>query len=105
MGRTTRRRLVVGLGVLAVVVLLASCAPGANELAGSQDVGGDGPYGFWWGLWHGLIAPVTFIVSLFSETVGIYEVHNSGGWYDFGFLLGLSMVFGGGAGGSARARR
>ena len=26
----------------------------------------------------------------------IYEVNNTGGWYDFGFILGVSMVWGGG---------
>ncbi|MBC7292024.1 MAG: hypothetical protein H5T83_11925 [Actinotalea sp.] len=88
-----------------VVLLLAACAPGANDVAGSPDLAGAGPYGFWWGLWHGLIAPVTFIVSLFSDGVGVYEIHNTGGWYDFGFLLGLSMVFGGPGGAAARGRR
>ncbi|GGC03533.1 hypothetical protein [Cellulomonas carbonis] len=99
-----RRVLVPVLGV-AVVVLLAACAPGANELVGSVAPDGEGPFGFWWGLWHGLIAPITFIVSLFTETVGIYEAHNTGGWYDFGFLLGLTVSLGGGPGGAAARRR
>lgn len=46
-----------------------------------------------------MIAPVTFIISLFSESVNIYEVHNTGGWYDFGFVLGAGILLGGGAGG------
>lgn len=100
-----RQRVVTVLGVVALVVLLASCAAGGNDVAGTADASGEGPYGFWWGLWHGIIAPITFIISLFDETVGIYEVHNTGGWYDFGFLFGLSMVFGGGAGGGAAAGR
>jgi hypothetical protein len=29
--------------------------------------------GFWGGLWHGIIAPITFIVSLFATGVSIYE--------------------------------
>ena len=57
------------------------------------------------GLWQGFIAPVTFVISLFNDDVGVYEVRNTGGWYDFGFLLGLSMIFGGGGGGAARGRR
>ncbi len=45
-------------------------------------------------------------MSLFNSDVGIYEVHNNGGWYNFGYLIGLSMIFGGGpAGSSARRRR
>lgn len=56
------------------------------------------PAGFWAGLWHGLISPVTFFVSLFSAGVRIYEVKNNGRWYDFGFIIGASGAFG--AGGS-----
>jgi len=47
-------------------------------------------------LWHGLISCVTFVISLFSDNVNVYEVHNSGNWYDFGFMLGVSIIFGGG---------
>ena len=45
--------------------------------------------GFWAGLWHGIIAPITFIVSLFADGVRIYETNNNGRWYDFGFMLGI----------------
>jgi hypothetical protein len=60
--------------------------------------------GFWLGLWHGIIAPVTFVISLFSDKVHVYEVHNNGNWYTFGFLLGLAIVLGGGGGAAARKR-
>jgi hypothetical protein len=53
------------------------------------------PAGFWAGFWHGLIAPVTFIVSLFDAGVRIYESNNNGRWYEFGFVLGISVSFGG----------
>ncbi|MCL3863155.1 hypothetical protein [Actinotalea sp. K2] len=86
------------------LLLLAACAPGANEAVGTAAPDGTAAVGFWWGLWHGFIAPVTFVVSLFAEGVGVYEVHNTGGWYDFGFLLGVSIFFSGGAGSSGHAR-
>ena len=86
-----------------VLILLASCAPGVNELAHSADSKGV-VAGFWRGLWNGIIAPVTFIISLFNQKVQLYEVHNNGGWYNFGFILGMMIIFGGGAGGT-RARR
>ena len=54
------------------------------------------PAGFWAGLWHGLIMPVTFLVSLFNRGVRIYETNNNGRWYEFGFVLGASATFGGG---------
>ncbi len=52
------------------------------------------PAGFLAGLWHGLILPITFIVSLFSMNVRIYETNNSGRWYDFSFFLGASSSLG-----------
>ena len=45
-------------------------------------------YGFFSGFLHGFITPISFISSLFMDNVSIYAVNNSGGIYDFGFLLG-----------------
>jgi len=47
------------------------------------------PVGFFYGLWHGMIAPIAFVCSLFSDNVVIYAAYNSGGWYDLGFLMGI----------------
>ena len=52
--------------------------------------------GFFAGLWHGLIFPLAWIVSLFAPNIAIYAVPNNGGWYDFGYFLGI-VVFGVGA--------
>ncbi|MBU4269134.1 MAG: hypothetical protein KJ808_09860 [Acidobacteria bacterium] len=80
---------------LAVLLFSISCAPGPNKLTKTPDLEGE-VAGFWLGLWHGLIAPITFIVSLFSDKVTLYEVHNSGGWYNFGFVLGAGLFLSGG---------
>jgi len=96
------KNVLVVLGL--VLLVLASCAPGPNTLARTPDEEGD-VAGFWWGLWHGIIAPITFVISLFNDNVHMYEVHNNGGWYNFGYLLGLMAVFGGGGGGASRRRR
>jgi hypothetical protein len=53
------------------------------------------PAGFWAGVWHGSIAPISFLVSLWQDSVGVYETHNVGKWYNFGFILGAAMAFGG----------
>lgn len=87
-----------------LVITLVGCAPGANKLVDIADPEGE-IAGFWLGLWQGIIAPVTFIISLFSDKVDMYEVHNNGGWYNFGFLLGVIIIFGGSGGGAARGRR
>ncbi len=63
------------------------------------------PAGFWAGLWHGLICPITFLVSLFSPGVRIYEIHNRGRLYDFGFLLGASSALGGSGSQAEEVRR
>ena len=52
--------------------------------------------GFWAGLWHGLIFPLAWLISLFAPNIAIYAVPNNGGWYDFGYFLGI-VVFGVGA--------
>lgn len=52
--------------------------------------------GFLLGLWHGFIFPVAWVISLFTDKVAIYAVPNNGGWYDFGYFLGI-VVFGVGA--------
>ncbi|MFC1569560.1 hypothetical protein ACFL4L_04940 [bacterium] len=57
---------------------------------------GASPAGFWAGLWHGLIAPLIFIISLFNSDVRMYETNNNGRWYDLGFFIGVSSSFGGG---------
>jgi hypothetical protein len=100
-------RRAAGLTVITgLLLILTSCAAGPNDLAG-----GPGAAGFWLGLWQGLISPITFIVSLFNDNVNIYEVHNNGNWYNFGFMLGVACVFSGGAGagntatGRRRSRR
>ncbi|MEX0649290.1 MAG: hypothetical protein WEA56_00100 [Balneolaceae bacterium] len=54
------------------------------------------PVGFWYGLLHGFILPFSFIVSLFDPDVAIYAIYNNGAWYNFGFIMGATMVFGGG---------
>ncbi len=98
------RRLGLMLALVLMALLLASCAAGLNPEVGMEGPEG-GPAGFWLGLWHGIIAPITFIISLFTDTVNFYEVYNNGNWYDFGFVLGAGILFGGGSGGSRMARR
>lgn len=93
------------LGLVFVLIavsglLLSSCAAGTNPSAGT----GEDPAGFLLGLWHGIILPITFVISLFTDDVSVYEVVNNGNWYDFGFVLGVMISLGGGGAG-ARSRR
>ena len=87
---------VIGLCfVIAAALLVWSCAPGPNPA--ERTANGEGKVaGFWLGIWHGLISPITFIVSLFSKSVRLYEVHNNGAWYNFVFVLGAGLFLSGG---------
>jgi hypothetical protein len=76
---------------LAAALALSACAATQDSAA----VAPDAP-GFLLGLWHGFIFPVSWVVSLFFKNVAVYAVPNNGGWYDFGYFLGI-VVFGVGA--------
>ncbi len=99
-----RRGVWIAVLVVGLAVVATGCAPGPNYAA---QAGGGDPAGFWLGLWQGLISPIVFVISLFTDTINIYEVDNNGNWYNFGFMLGVSFAFGGaaGSGGAGRRRR
>ena len=83
----------VAAALLVVVAMLSLTACAATQQ--SDAVAPTAP-GFLLGLWHGFIFPVAWVVSLFVPKVAIYAVPNNGGWYDFGYFLGI-VVFGVGA--------
>lgn len=98
------KKVLVIVLVALTLVILTGCAAGPNPEV--NQVSPDGEVsGFWTGLWHGCISFVTFIISLFSENVSIYEVHNNGGWYNCGFILGIMIAYGGGGSRGCRAAR
>lgn len=82
---------------IAYVFFTALLISGCAEVTPIEACAVGEPYGFWGGLWHGIIAPVGFIISLFSDNIAMYAVNNNGGWYDFGFVLGAGILFGGGS--------
>ena len=99
-----KKPVVVGLGLLLVAVCIAvGCAAGPNAFKGTAGANGVAA-GFGLGVWHGFILPFAFIASLFNDKVTIYEVHNTGIWYNLGFLIGTAMIWGSGGGASARRR-
>ena len=97
---TMNKQKIIFFLILGLLISLAACTAGPNT---TMDVASpDGHIaGFFLGLWHGIIALFTFVISLFTDQVSLYEVHNNGGWYDLGFVLGAGILFGG----SSRATR
>jgi len=83
----TRARIIAA--PLLLVLLLSACA--ATQTDAAVATAATTP-GFWLGVWHGFIFPVAFIVSLFMPEVAIYAVPNNGGWYDFGYFVGIVFL-------------
>jgi hypothetical protein len=75
------------LCLTATTLLLGACA----ATQGSAVVEAAAP-GFWLGLWHGFIFPVAFIASLFTDQISVYAVPNNGGWYNFGYFVGIVFL-------------
>jgi len=84
-----RTKIIAVLLALCTLFLLSSCLPGD----GKNTV--DRPANFLTGIWHGWIAPISLIVSIFNGKIRIYEVNNTGWWYDAGFYMAVISGFGG----------
>ena len=89
----TRTRI---LAISLLVLTLAACV--AKQSGGTVDPAAPG---FLEGVWHGFIFPVAWLVSLFTNDIAVYAVPNNGGWYDFGYFIGV-VVLGVGARSSRR---
>ena len=79
---------IFALSILLVMLLFNGCADVDPNIDACIS---DDPYGFFGGLWHGMIVPFSWIGSLFSDSIAIYAYNNNGGWYDFGFVMGLGV--------------
>ena len=79
------KTLIMGALLILLVGVLTGCG-GPNNVA---HLHATHIHGFWKGLWDGMTACIAFIIHLFGGHTNIYEVHNNGGWYNFGFLIGI----------------
>ena len=76
-------------GCLLLFLALSGCFPHQTAQGTAE------PPGFFTGVWHGWIAPISLVVSLFDSDIRIYQTPNSGWWYDFGFYMAVISGFGG----------
>lgn len=89
-GIIVKKRMLVLSGVaVSSLLMLTGCIPGDGTYTSSD------PAGFFWGIWHGWIAPISLILGLFSENIRVYEPINTGWWYDFGYYIAIISGFGG----------
>jgi len=94
-----KRRVPLIVACVLAAILVSSCLPGDGRNTSAN------PAGFLSGFWHGIVAPVSLVVQIFKPTIRVYEVANTGFWYDLGFWLALSGGAGGGAAAAGRRRR
>ncbi len=78
-----QKRILWGSIIITILLILTACAPGDGNHSANH------PAGFFWGIWHGWIAPISLIVSIFNSNIRIYEIHNTGWWYDLGFYIAI----------------
>lgn len=86
---------------LVIIVLLINLLIGCAEHYTSQAWAD--PYGFFSGIWHGIIFPLTCIVNIISWMLSLIGVSflndieiagrpNIGLWYYVGFILGIGIL-------------
>jgi len=76
--------IVVAFFLFAALLILSGCA---NREIVTECLKGQS-YGFWGGLWHGIIAPIDLIAMLWRDDVSVFAQNNNGVWYAFGFIIG-----------------
>ncbi|MDP3583480.1 MAG: hypothetical protein Q8S39_16205 [Ignavibacteria bacterium] len=74
---------------IALTVVVTGCMPGEGNYHAKNLAG------FFTGVWHGWIAPFSLVMGLFDPQVRVYEINNTGWWYDFGFYIAIIGGFGG----------
>ena len=75
--------------VCLTVLFMAGCMPGSGRYDKAS------PAGFFTGIWHGWIAPVSLVIGLLDDTTRIYEPNNTGWFYDLGVYIAIVGGFGG----------
>lgn len=84
-----KKKLILTIILITTAAFLVSCVPGDGSHSPSD------PAGFFSGIWHGWIAPVSLIGELFNNKIRVYEINNTGWWYDLGFYTAIISGFGG----------
>jgi len=89
----SNRTIIYSLVIIISLCFLSSCAPKYAT---------DHEYGFFGGVIHGLVLfPFAILAKIFGMDYGLYADNNSGFFYWFGFLIGISGL----GGGAANSRR
>jgi hypothetical protein len=80
---------ILSILVIVISIMLTGCIPGDGTNTNLR------PAGFFWGIWHGWIAPISLVIGFFHREIRIYEAINTGWTYDLGFYIAIISGFGG----------
>lgn len=80
---------VLSIVVILILFTVTGCVPGDGKYTSTD------PAGFFSGIWHGWVAPISLVLGLFNKDIRVYEIINTGWWYDFGFYIAIISGFGG----------
>lgn len=83
------KAVILVLLTVSMLLLLSACVPGDGTATISK------PAGFFSGVWHGWVSPISLVIGLFKHNIRIYEVNNTGWWYDLGYYMAIISGFGG----------
>ena len=75
--------------LILLLLFVTTCMPGGGSSTESDKAG------FFMGIWHGWIAPISLVWGLLNSSIRVYEAYNTGWWYDFGFYIAIIGGFGG----------
>ncbi len=84
-----QKKIIILLIAILAILFISGCIPGDGKNNAEH------PAGFFKGIWHGWIAPLSLIIGIFKPGIRIYETANTGWWYDFGFYMAIISGFGG----------
>ena len=83
------KKVILILLMIVLLVAMVGCVPGDGTHTSQESAG------FFWGVWHGWVAPISLIIGLFNDNIRIYEINNAGWFYDLGFYIAVISGFGG----------
>jgi hypothetical protein len=86
--KKVKKLVILLLLVCVVAAMLSGCIPGDGKYTPNH------PAGFFSGIWHGWLAPISLIIGIFDKNIRVYEQINTGWWYDFGYYMAIISGFG-----------
>jgi len=84
-----KKLLLSSIVIIIALFMFTGCIPGDGAATITK------PAGFFSGIWHGWLAPISLIIGIFNKNIRVYEAVNTGWWYDFGFYIAIISGFGG----------